>query len=306
MTKLTKCFERFISASIASLLLVLVSCSSSTADGLSAGDSTGVPVPRFNAAPPSSGVGAIRVLDLGTGSVTNHDENFNLATLSADQIAFRRVNATEALMGAQPGSLGEQSDEAYQVVSVPQFYLAIDELTQAQWQALAGTSPWLTLGPSSAVGASLNDPSLPAIGFTAKEVTVALNTYNVGLSNYELDLPTAIQWECACRSGASTPYTWGSSEEISTVLQYSIVRETRPSIGAQLVGQRLANAYGYRDMHGNTWELIKDRGPGGLAIIKGGSWSDNLLSARAANRQFMDPDVAHGAVGLRLVLRESL
>ena len=285
--------------------LFLVSCSSSTADSPDSGGSP-VAIPSYNAAPPSAGVGAIRVLDLGDGTVNNYDENFNLASLTADQVAFRRVNTTEALIGAQPGSLGEQSDEPYQVVQVSAFYLSINELTQAQWQALAGSTPWLALGPSAAVGASINDPNLPAIGFTAKEVTVALNAFNVGLTGFELDLPTAVQWECACRSGGSDPYTWGNTNELSTVLQHSIVRETRPSVGAQLVGQRLANAYGYRDMHGNTWELVKDRGPGGLAIIKGGAWSDNLISARAANRQFMDPDVPHAAVGLRLLLRETL
>ena len=279
-------------------------CGSSTADGPKTSDST--PIPSFDAAPPSAGAGAIRVLDLSSGAVTEFDENLNLSVLTADQIAFRRVNTTEALMGAQPGSIGEQGDEAFRVEQVSTFYLAVTELTQAQWQAMVGTTPWTTLGPSAAVGAQVNDPNLPAMGFTAKEVTVALNSYNAGLSNYELDLPTAIQWETACRSGGVEPYSWGTTSNVNVVLQHGIVRESRPNVGAQLVGRRLANSYGFFDMHGNTWELIKERGPGGLAIIKGGSWSDNLISARAANRQFMDPDVPHAAVGLRLVLQENL
>ncbi len=286
------------------IIILSASCGSSTAQSVTSAPAPSIPT--FNAAPPSAGIGSVRVLDLGTGDVTEHDENFSIATLAADQIAFRRVNATEALIGSQPGTLGAQSDEAYRVVQLASYYLSITEVTQAQWQAMRGTTPWSVLGPSSAVGAVLNDPALPAFGFTAKEADIALNTVNAGLVSYELDLPSAEEWECACRAGSADPYNWGSNASVATVALHAIVQETRPSIGAQLVAQRLPNAYGFFDMHGNTWELLRDRGPGALAIIRGGSWSSNLLNARAANRQFMDPDVPHAALGLRLILRDVL
>ena len=36
--------------------------------------------------------------------------------------------------------------------------------------------------------------------------------------------------------------------------------------------------------------------------MRGGSWSDNVLSARSANKQHLDPDIPYGLAGCRLVL----
>ncbi len=284
--------------------LLLVACGSSTS-GSGSSNST-VSVPNYNSAPPSSGIGSIRVLDLPTGAVTDFDENYNMALLGVDQVAFRLVNNTEALIGSRPGSLGNTNDEPYRVVTLNAYYLSVTEITQSQWQALSGNSPWTALGPSAAVGAVVNDPQLPAVGMTANEAIADIATYNGTLTGFEIDLPSQEQWEAACRGGSSTPYGWGTDESVATIGLYAIVQETRPNIGVQLVGQRLRNNYGFFDMHGNAAELVQGTGSGGTAILRGGSWSDIVLHSRSGNRQYIDPDVPHAIIGLRLVLRQTL
>lgn len=284
--------------------LLLAGCGGSTAGSGSSGNEH-VSVPGYNASPPSSGIGAIRVLDIATGTVTDYDENFNMALLASDEIAFRLVNGTEALIGSKPGSLGKEGDEPYRVATLSAYYLSITEVTQSQWQAIAGTTPWTSLGPTAAVGAVVNDPQLPAVGECPVNINAAIDTYNAGISGFELDLPTGEQWEAACRGGASTPYSWGTDESVPTVSLYAVVQETRPNIGVQLVRQRLANNYGFFDMHGNAWELIRDMS-GGLAVIRGGSWSDLVLNCRSGNRQYIDPEIPHALLGMRLILRQNM
>ena len=64
---------------------------------------------------------------------------------------------------------------------------------------------------------------------------------------------------------------------------------------------RQANAFGFYDMTGNVWEWVAS-GVSADATMRGGSWSDNLLSARCANRQTMDRGIPYATAGLRLVL----
>jgi formylglycine-generating enzyme required for sulfatase activity len=113
------------------------------------------------------------------------------------------------------------------------------ETTQAQWQALMGTSPSYFKGSSRPVErVSWND----AQAFLAR-----LNALNDG---YRYRLPTEAEWEYAARAG-TTGANYGSIYDIAWIVLNSSL-ETHPA------GQKQPNPWGLYDMLGNVWEWVQD------------------------------------------------
>ena len=274
-----------------------------------------------NPGQPSSGPGSIQVLTISSGLLAVGGFNaasYNvLAGLSPSAISFRLVKAGGSLQGSPRGSLGAEPDEPLRVASIGDVYLSSCELTQAQWTAFAtraGLSgadkltPWLTAAPTTAVGSTASSANRAAFALSYDLVVSAIAGFNAanGGGQPTVRLPTANEWEHACRAGSTGAYPWGDSEAPATVISYALVRESRPGIGVDTVAgiggrSRQANAFGFYDMAGNVWEWV-DSGVGPDATLRGGSWCDNLLSARCANRQSMDRNIPYATAGVRLVL----
>ncbi len=237
-----------------------------------------------------------RVLDLETGVLGPVTRNLGAdPALGLSKIVFIQIPAGTLVAGQSVGTLGQQAGETPGAsVAVPAFFIAQDELTQAQWLALVGTGdrPWLRLAPAGVTGSSQEGNLLPATGLTFDAITAALAVWNSG-ATVTLEVPTNVQWEYACRAGVTGLFSWGDSVDPEVVARYAHLASTAPAI----IGTRQANRFGLHDMHGNAREWTAEEN------LRGGGFSDHVLRARSANMiDGIDISTQHALSGVRLIL----
>lgn len=215
------------------------------------------------------------------------------------KLLFRRIELGGTI-GVSGTALGVDSDEPTpRSVAPAVMFVAVFELTQAQWTALGGTARWLEPGLRAA-GGSLVADGAPAYGLSRDEVVNVTAAYHAG-RDYRFALPTNDQWEVACRGGTNTLFWWGDAPgDAQGVEMRAVLAESAGgTLGPQPVDSgRAANPVGLYDTHGNLWEWVDS--PSGT--VRGGSWNDTVAQARAANRLALDQAINHPLVGARLIL----
>ncbi|MEO1497033.1 MAG: SUMF1/EgtB/PvdO family nonheme iron enzyme [Planctomycetota bacterium] len=125
-----------------------------------------------------------------------------------------------------------------------------------------------------------DEPDLPAVSMTqyaAKQYTKWLSL----LSGRFYRLPSEAEWEHACRAGSESAYCFGDDP---AELDAYAWHEDNTDWATEAVGQKLANAWGLRDMHGNACEWVLDAyeptpladpdGPGGEPPVR---WPTKLF-----------------------------
>ena len=204
-----------------------------------------------------------------------------------DKLVLRRIPAGTAILGSPEGEATKRSSR-YEVqrrtTLTNEFYMAIFETTQKQFENVMGYNPTTTgqgdarpvsyvsyqllRGTNSFAKASDKSggtwPQHEATSFfgilNAKLSANALT--DVGLDDYEMELPTVSQWEYACRAGTTGAWNNGTT----------ITNETKDANAdllawyggnyyayGEIVGRKVSNAYGLYDMHGNVAEFTRDR-----------------------------------------------
>jgi hypothetical protein len=128
---------------------------------------------------------------------------------------------------------------------------------------------------------------------------------DAGAGGYRL--PTEAEWERACRAGATTKYSFG--DDPAAITRYAWCKlnsegKTHP------VGQKLPNAWGLHDMHGNVWEWCNDWFDEAKKqrVLRGGAWDSVPEKCAASHRAGEFPvfgDACFGAdsYGFRRVRR---
>ena len=252
-------------------------------------------------------------------------EGFNCDEYKGDKIVFRYIPQGTFLMGS--------GTSARLVTLTRPFYIGLFELTQKQYY---NVKPVDASKPNSYVGdfrpmdgllvshtnirGSGNWPNSAALGADSFLGRLSART---GLS---FDLPTAAQWEYACRAGTTTKYndgddTSGKSDAERMNLLGRYASNGGDGKGGYMnttkVGSYLPNAWGLYDMHGNVGEWcldatggVKERfdpvgGQPGRRIICGGNHQAAAASCTSAS--FVDGYAAgnsetSGKSGARIVM----
>jgi formylglycine-generating enzyme required for sulfatase activity len=189
------------------------------------------------------------------------------------------------------------------------FYMGRFEVRQSEWQGVMGSNPSLFKGASYP-----DAPNRPV-------EQVSWNTIQGFLTATGHRLPTEAEWEYACRAGTLTAYHSfaGNPAGFNDDSLLGNVAWTSANSGNQTrpVGQKLANALGLHDMHGNVWEWVHDfyandyyamspsMDPPGPAsgynrVFRGGRWINDSFFCRSSHREHIWPDYADGAGGFRV------
>ena len=254
----------------------------------------------------SGRVGDSRSVDIGAGR----------------KLVVRFVPGGTFMMGSPEGEAGRQREERQAETNLgSHFWMAETELTRGQWQAVMGSVPGADGEQAVATDDSGPDHPVGRVDWTqAQEFVRTLGQCSRLPDGWKWSLPTEAQWERACRGGTTTATSFGESLS-STQANFNGGEPYGGALpGVKLgkscpVGNYPANPYGLFDMHGNVWEWCLDgyqwRLPGGLdpvltdsdrRVIRGGSWSVNGDSCRAAMRGRCEPGQSEADVGLRPII----
>ena len=222
------------------------------------------------------------------------------------------------LMGSPADEPGRDQNEGpqHRVTISRGFYLGKYEITQAQWTSVMHARPWA--GKSHVE----DNPHHPAVYISWEDVREFTRRLNRMAGAEVYRLPTAAEWEYACRAGTATPWSFG--EDDNALKKYAWYADNTWEVGERYghaVGAKLPNPWGLHDMHGNVWEWVQDwysnepysnvpevdpKGPakGFLRVGRGAAFGNYGHVLRSANRSGGDPTSRNAGTGARLVRQE--
>jgi formylglycine-generating enzyme required for sulfatase activity len=255
----------------------------------------------------------LKVLLTGTGLTAQQKLNDRCPPAMSNSLgmSFGYVPAGTFIMGSPEHEPGRNDDEVpHEVTLTTDFYLQTTPVTQGQWQALMGNNP------SGFENCGLDCPVEQVSWHECQEFFNRLNAMEEGAYR----LPTEAEWEYAARAGSNTAFARGGitalfcdhDPTLDSLGWYcgNSDRQTHP------VAQKVPNARGLYDMHGNVYEWCQDwygeypptplTDPGGPAsgtgrVGRGGSWFSSAKTCRSASRLRMSPDSKTPFLGFRVL-----
>lgn len=238
---------------------------------------------------------------------------------SASEQSFRLITPNQFMMGARENREFQKDHSEFNtagddrpvhpVILTRPFYMATTEVTVGQFKRFVEATGYKTTAETSGSGivgfdplddekrdrpvrSFLQDPkytwmapgfdqndSHPVVGVSYRDA----KQYCRWLSDQEnatYRLPTEAEWECVCRAGTTTPFSFGAdyrgiihrhanlgNVELEkafpgrVMLQWLVDIENDPDDGnvfTASVGSYEPNPWGLHDLHGNVWEWCED------------------------------------------------
>jgi formylglycine-generating enzyme required for sulfatase activity len=188
------------------------------------------------------------------------------------------------------------------------FEIAIHAVTQGQWQEVMGKNPsyFSRDGEGKDKVKDIKDEDLKhfpveTVSWTdAQEFITKLNEKVKG-KGYQYRLPSEVEWEYACRGGATSeeecsyvfyfakPTNDVSSKEANFNGNFPFGKADKgPSLGRPTkVGSYAPNKVGLYDMHGNVGQWCEDlwEKGGSDRVIRGSGWANSGQRCLAAHRK---------------------
>lgn len=213
------------------------------------------------------------------------------------KLATVKIQSGKFAMGSPASETGRQRDETQKSVTIDKdFYMGESEVTQAQWKAVMGTTPW------KGQDYVKEGDAYPATYVSWDDAQAFMEKVSK-LTGKKVRLPSEAEWEYACRAGTTTAYSFGDSDRnLSDYAWYDKNAYNIDEKYAHEVKTKKPNPWGLYDMHGNVWEWCEDRYGATSRGLRGGSWGDDPGYCRSAIRGRFTPDLRYDHVGFRVVL----
>ena len=208
-----------------------------------------------------------------------------------NKLVLRRIEAGSFQMGHADSSY----NPIHNVVLTKSYFIGVFEVTQKQYELVTGQTPSFYSGPMRPVetvawGTIRGNSNTYKWPNTTEVDSNSFMGRIQARTKIRFDLPTAAQWEYACRAGTTSAYNNGGDTEsdLNQLGRYDGNRYDGKSIYSEhaTVGSYLPNSWGLYDMHGNVREWCLDFssvladgetdpvGPssGSHRVYRGGSW----------------------------------
>jgi formylglycine-generating enzyme required for sulfatase activity len=196
---------------------------------------------------------------------------------------------------------------AHEVTLTKPFMLGTYEVTQAQYQKAMGTNPSTFKGANNPVEmVSWND----AVEFCRRLSELPAEK----AAGRVYRLPTEAEWECACRAGTTTEYSFGNDDGRLNVYGWFNGNSGNTT---HSVGGKRPNAWELYDMHGNVYEWCQDSygpypnravtdptgaGTGLYRVYRGGRGNGPAWACRSWDRNRCPPADLSDYYGFRVCL----
>ena len=252
-----------------------------------------------NAPPDYMVVGLREANDVRFYASTNYlPGGFSSDAYRTTELLMRKIPAAGVVwkMGGVDGEGNRSNDSTrndfdydiqHNVMLTEDYYMGVYEVTQAQYTNMCSKSngayfnnqadsplrPMENIcmkemrGQTTAFGDGI---WWPKTGHqVASDSAIGQLRTRTGLGDF--DLPTAAQWEFACRAGTTTAFSWGENSVNTAYCWYTsnspkeTARNGSSYFAPQAVGTKRPNAFGLYDMHGNVEECCLDRNISGDA-----------------------------------------